>query len=235
MNNRNLADFDRNSILVSPSVLAADFACLGNEVRRVSEAGAELVHLDVMDGHFVPNLTIGPALIKSLRKHSDRLFDTHLMISHPLKYVEAFAKAGSDHITFHIESDDDTVETVRAIHAAGCTAGITLKPGTPASALKEVIPLVEMVLIMTVEPGFGGQSFMADQVAKAAEIRKMMAECGHFAHIEADGGIDGSNAPVLAKAGVNILVAGTSVFRHPEGADTAVKQLKDAAGFLPHA
>lgn len=225
-------DLPHDRISVSPSILAADFASLGNEIRRVSDAGAELVHLDVMDGHFVPNLTIGPALIHSLRAHSDRIFDTHLMISDPLRYVKAFADAGSDHITFHIESDSDPAATVRAIHEAGCTAGITLRPGTPASALLPVLPEVEMVLVMTVEPGFGGQSFRAEQLQKAAEIRTMLADIGSKAHIEADGGIDGSNAEALAKAGVNIFVAGTSVFRHPQGAEYAIGQLRKASPFL---
>ena len=220
-------------ILVSPSVLAADFSALGDELQRVEKGGADLIHLDVMDGHFVPNLTIGPALIASLRKKCTIPFDVHLMITNPLRYVEAFAKAGADHITFHIEADDDPVKTIEAIHNAGLSAGITLKPGTPASALKPVIGMVEMVLIMTVEPGFGGQSFMADQVAKAAEIRQMLAEAGHTAHIEADGGVNDENAVMLAKAGVNILVAGTSVFRHPQGAAFAIDGLHQASQYLP--
>ena len=230
---KDIRTFSKDTILVSPSVLAADFAALGDELAKVEQGGAELIHLDVMDGHFVPNLTIGPALISSLRKRSNMLFDVHLMITDPLKKIDAFAKAGADHITFHIESDDDPVETVNAIHAAGLTAGITLKPGTPASALKPVINMVEMVLIMTVEPGFGGQSFMADQVAKAPEIRQMLAECGSTAHIEADGGVNSENAIILAQAGVNVLVAGTSVFRHPQGAKVAIDGLHDAAKYLP--
>lgn len=228
-----IRNFSSRKILVSPSLLAADFSSLAAEVRRVEEAGCELLHLDIMDGHFVPNLTMGPALIGALRKHSNLLFDVHFMITDPMRYIEPFVKAGADHITFHIEADGDPVETIKAIHAAGCTAGITLKPGTPASALEKVLPLVEMVLVMTVEPGFGGQSFRADQLPKAKEIYEMLRKIGSPALIEADGGVAEATAPGLAEAGVSVLVAGTSVFRHPAGASAAIAELRKAERFLP--
>lgn len=225
--------FSKEKILVSPSLLAADFSSLAAEVCRVEEAGCELLHLDIMDGHFVPNLTMGPALIGALRKHSNLLFDVHFMITDPMRYIEPFVKAGADHITFHIEADGDPVKTIEAIHAAGCTAGITLKPGTPASTLEKVLPLVEMVLVMTVEPGFGGQSFRADQLPKAKEIYEMLRKIGSPALIEADGGVAEATAPGLAEAGVSVLVAGTSVFRHPAGAPAAIAELRKAERFLP--
>ena len=153
-------------LLVSPSMLAADFARLGDELRAIDAGGADMVHLDVMDAHFVPNLTIGPALIASLRKHSQIPFDVHLMITDPLRYIDAFVKAGADHITFHVEAESDVAATIKAIHDAGISAGLTLKPGTPVDTLLPYINDVEMFLVMTVEPGFGGQKFMADQLEK---------------------------------------------------------------------
>ncbi len=225
--------FSTEKLLVSPSMLAADFARLGEEVRSIDKGGAELVHLDVMDAHFVPNLTIGPAIVESLRKHTERFFDVHLMITEPLHYVEPFAKAGADHITFHIEAESDVRQTIRAIHDAGMTAGLTLKPGTPAETLFPYLKEVEMVLIMTVEPGFGGQKFMADQLVKAKLIREELKRIGHTCHIEADGGIGSGNVQAVAEAGINVVVAGTSVFRHKDGAAAAIAELHAAEQYLP--
>lgn len=219
--------FKSSQILIAPSMLAADFARLGDEVRAIDEGGAELVHLDVMDGHFVPNLTIGPALVASLRKHTARLFDVHLMLTDPLKYVDAFAKAGSDHITFHIEAESDIAETIRAIHDSGMTAGLTLKPGTPVETLFPWLNDVEMVLVMTVEPGFGGQKFMADQLEKVKALRKELDRIGRpDCHIQVDGGLGAGNVAQAIAAGANVIVAGTSVFRHPGGASAAIAELK---------
>lgn len=220
-------------LLVSPSLLSADFSKLGEEVKAIEKAGADLAHLDVMDAHFVPNLTIGPSLIASLRKHSNLPFDVHLMMTNPLDYIEAFVRAGSDHITFHIEAESDIEETIRAIHASGCSAGLTLKPGTPAETLFPYLSEVEMVLIMTVEPGFGGQSFMSDQLEKIRLLRAELKKTGHHCHIEVDGGINAVHVRETAAAGANIAVAGTAVFRHPAGMEEAIRELHSAQALLP--
>ncbi len=222
-----------DEILVAPSILAADFARLGEDIKRVTDAGCDLLHLDVMDGHFVPNLTIGPPLISSIRKISNLVFDTHLMISDPLKYAEIFVKAGADHITFHLESDNDPAAVIDAIRAAGATVGISLKPKTPAEKLFPWLDKIDLVLIMTVEPGFGGQSFMADMMPKVKAVHDRICQIGGPIHLEVDGGIDGKNVVAAAGAGANMMVAGTSVFRHPGGAVNAIKELHAAAQYLP--
>ncbi len=225
--------FSTGKLLVSPSMLASDFARLGEELKAIDQGGAELVHLDIMDAHFVPNLTIGPAVVASLRKYSERFFDVHLMITDPLAYVEPFAKAGADHITFHIEADSDIRQTIQAIHDAGLTAGLTLKPGTPVETLFPYLKEVEMVLVMTVEPGFGGQKFMADQLEKVRALRRELKRIGHDCHIEVDGGIGSGNVKDATEAGANVIVAGTSVFRHKDGAAAAIAELHAAEQFLP--
>ena len=200
-------------IQISPSILSSDFANLQTEIDAITDGGADLVHVDVMDGHFVPNLTIGVPVVGSIKKISRLPLDVHLMISDPLFYVPAFAKAGSDLITFHLESDSDPDETIRAIRASGARVGIAIKPKTPAEAVFPYLDRVDMVLVMTVEPGFGGQSFMADMLPKIRLVRSRLLEIGHEADIQVDGGIDSKTAPLVAEAGANVLVAGSAVFK----------------------
>ncbi len=232
MNKRPINELAPERLLVAPSVLAADFSRLGEEIERVEKAGCDLIHLDVMDGHFVPNLTFGPALVASCRKWSGLTFDAHLMVSHPKMFVESFAKAGADHITIHIESEDDANETIEAIKAAGCSVGICLKPKTQAEALLPYIDKIDMVLVMTVEPGFGGQSFMHDMIPKIKTVSELIAKSGRRIHLQVDGGIDAGNVSLVASAGANVLVAGTSVFKSPAGADVAIEKLHAAQKLL---
>ena len=228
-----LTDLPADGILVSPSILSADFANLAAGVRMVEEAGCDMIHLDGMDGHFVPNITFGPPLVKSLRAHSDSLFDTHLMISHPLQYVKPFSDAGADLLTFHVEAEDDPAAVIRAIREQGVSVGISVKPKTPASAIVPYLKDVDMVLVMTVEPGFGGQSFMADMIPKVAELHELLRTHNPACRIQVDGGIDAKTAPGIIAAGASILVAGTAVFRAKEGPTEAIRTLHSYASFLP--
>ena len=197
------------TIEVNPSILSADFARLADELAVVEKAGVKMVHLDVMDGHFVPNITIGPPVVEKLREHSNLFFDAHLMITEPRKYAPAFVKAGVNHITFHIEVEKKPAEFIRTLHNMGVSAGICLNPETPVKAIEKVAPLCDMILVMTVHPGFGGQKFIAAAAKKIRTIRNIV---GPKIRVEVDGGIDVKTAPIVVGYGADTLVAGNAVF-----------------------
>ena len=215
-------------IKIAPSILAADFSCLGRQVREAVKAGADYIHVDVMDGHFVPNISIGIPVVVSLRKITTVPLDVHLMIEKPELYIAEFASAGADIITVHVEACHHLDGTVNSIKKLGLKAGVSLNPATPLSAIDEILPLVDLVLVMTVNPGFGGQAFITGMLDKVARLRRILYDRKAKAELEVDGGITKETAPPVVRAGADVLVAGSAIFNSPRGIGAALKELRDS-------
>lgn len=213
--------------VLAPSILSADFTRLGAELAAAEQAGADWIHVDVMDGHFVPNMTIGPLVVEACHRATRLPLDVHLMIEQPERYLEAFAQAGAARLTVHVETCPHLHRTLQQIQALGVKPGVTLNPGTPAVLLKEILPLVDLVLVMTVNPGFGAQAFLPETLTKIAEIRQMLTALNSPAWLEVDGGVSEKTLPALLAAGANAFVAGNAVFKHPQGVEAGVRALKN--------
>ena len=213
---------------LAPSILSADFARLGEQIGEVARAGADYIHVDVMDGHFVPNITIGPPVVASIRQVTTLPLDVHLMIEHPERYVSQFAQAGADIITVHVEASPHLHAKIRLIKELGARAGVSINPPTPLGVAEEFLPHVDLVLVMSVNPGFGGQAFIPETLPRIAHMRKLLDDRGLRGELEVDGGINAENAPDIVRAGAEVLVAGNSIFRAPGGISGAMRRLREA-------
>lgn len=217
-----------NKYLIAPSIVSADFLQLKEAIAACESAGADWLHVDVMDGHFVPNLTMGPFLVETFKRATKLPLDVHLMIEQPERYLEAFAKAGASHLTVHVETCPHLNQTLQQIKSLGCLAGVTLNPSTPVSSIEPVLPLADLVLVMSVNPGFSGQAFLPETVAKVAQIRKKLDEIKSSAYLEVDGGISAETLPKMKDAGANVFVAASAVFHHPKGIEAGIGALRDS-------
>ena len=217
-----------HSPLLAPSILSADFTHLGEDIAACENAGADWIHVDVMDGHFVPNMTLGPLVVEACRRATKLPLDVHLMIEKPENLIEVFAHAGASRLTVHVETCPNLHRTIQQIQSLGVKAGVTFNPATPAVMLKEVLSLVDLVLVMTVNPGFGAQAFLPEMLPKIAEIRQMLDKVNSHAWLEVDGGVSEKTIPALANAGADAFVAGNAVFKHPGGIAAGIKALKEA-------
>ena len=213
--------------ILAPSIIASDFSHLADEIAACESAGADWLHVDVMDGHFVPTITVGPLFVETCKRATKLPLDVHLMIENPEMHIEAFAKAGANNITVHVETCPNMAQTINKIKALGCTAGITLNPPTSASLLDTVLPLADLVLVMSVNPGYSGQVFMPEMISKVEEVRNKLNALRSNAHLEVDGGISVDTLPLMRKAGANVFVAGTAVFKHPMGAGEGIRALRE--------
>ena len=220
----------KEKIKLAPSILSADFARLGEQVAEATRAGADYIHIDVMDGHFVPNITIGAPIVASIRPLTSLPLDVHLMIEHPERYISDFVNSGADIITVHVEACPHLHRTIQLIKELQIKAGVALNPATPLGSLEEIMPYADLILIMSVDPGFGGQTFILETLPKIANLRKMLDEKKVIAELEVDGGITIDNAPRIVKAGANVLVAGNSVFKAKEGTTQALQKIREAIG-----
>jgi len=220
---------DVNRLKIAPSILSADFSRLGQEVAAAEAGGGDYIHVDVMDGHYVPNITVGPLVVRAVRRVTSLPLDVHLMIESPERYLADFADAGASGLTVHVETCPHLHRTLQQIKELGCWAGVTLNPSTPVGSLEEILPYVDLVLVMTVNPGFGGQSFIEGTLGKIRRVRAMLDQLGSHADLEVDGGIDPETAPLVVEAGANVLVAGSAIFGAAEGIGSAIARIRAAS------
>jgi ribulose-phosphate 3-epimerase len=214
--------------IIAPSILSADFTRLGEQIAEAEAAGADWIHVDVMDGHFVPNLTMGPFVVEACRRATNLPLDVHLMIEHPENLLEAFTKAGANHLIVHVETCPEIAGTIKAIKSLGCRAGVSLNPATPASDLEPALALVDQVLVMTVQPGYSGQVFMSEMVLKVAEVRRRLDEIGSNARLETDGGLSVKTIPIVREAGADAFVVASAIFHHPDGITAGIRSIRNA-------